>query len=123
VPSSPAVVRLVATGIVQPQPERNRVEVDVALRAELDDGRVVDVRHHGFAIAAMNAGDVTGIVPPVDEVDVRNVLIPDDDDDPEPLPWAVHVEDLREQGVEATVEALKAVPYDVVLREQGADAG
>ncbi len=52
------------------------------------------------------------------ENDVRHVVLPADDDDPEPLPWESIVRRLRGSGVLATVQELKQVPYDVVISER-----
>jgi hypothetical protein len=109
-----AVTALVAVATAQPSPAANRVDVDVTLFAGLADGRRVAVHERGFCMVAHGASP--GFVPPVEEIDVRNVLIPDDDEDPEPLPWEYLVVRLADEGVLTTVAELRALaPYAVRL--------
>jgi hypothetical protein len=107
-----AVTALVAVATATPDPDAARVDVEVTLFADLDDGRRVVVDGRGYGL--VGHGFAPGHVPPVEEVDVRNCLLPDDDDDPEPLPWAWAVRQLAERGVTTTEAALRALPPYVV---------
>lgn len=53
------------------------------------------------------------------ETDVRNVLLPDDAEQTgDEHPWVWLAERLRAQGVEATPERLRRLPYNVILSER-----
>lgn len=108
----PSITRLVASATIEPNPAEHRVEAGIDLWVELRGGRRVRADGRGFA-AVLHGDFVPGAVPPVTEEDIRNCLIPDDDADPEPLPWAWLVERLAGKGFVTTVEALRAVPYEV----------
>jgi hypothetical protein len=52
------------------------------------------------------------------ERDVRTTVLPDDDDTEDEHPWEWLAELLHVRGVDATVEELRLVPYDVVFSER-----
>jgi hypothetical protein len=90
--------------------------------AELADGRRLPLGdERGFSGNAY----VTGRSEPVDpwpfttlaglEADVRCTVLPDDDEPEDEHPWAWLAERLHGHGVDAAVEQLKRLPYDVVF--------
>ncbi len=52
------------------------------------------------------------------ERDVRTTVLPDDDDTQDEHPWEWLAGLLHVRGVEATVEELRLLPYDVVFSER-----
>jgi hypothetical protein len=47
------------------------------------------------------------------ETDVRNTVLPDDDEPADEHPWAWLAEQLRGHGIDLTAEQLAQLPYDV----------
>jgi hypothetical protein len=101
------------------------VSFDVHEFAELDDGRTVTLHQdRGFTGSTMASG---GTAPDDQwrfltleelERDVRTTVLPDDDDTRDDHPWEWLAGLLRDHGVEATVEELRVLPYDVVFSER-----
>ncbi len=90
---------------------------DVHEFAVLADGRrLVLHRERGFALSG--GSDPWAFVTAESiEADVRTTVLPDEDSaDEHPYAWLAGL--LRAQGVEATVEQLRAVPYVVELSER-----
>jgi hypothetical protein len=93
--------------------------------AELDDGRTLTLHQdRGFSGFTMAIGGpapndqwrfltLEGL-----ERDVRTTVLPDDDDTGDDHPWEWLAGLLRAHGVEATVEELRLLPYDVVFSER-----
>jgi hypothetical protein len=50
--------------------------------------------------------------------DVLTVVLPDDEDDPEPHPWAWLSELARCRGLDVTADDLRALPYGVVFTDE-----
>ena len=101
------------------------VSFDVHEFAELDDGRTLTLHQdRGFTGSTMASG---GTAPDDQwcfltleelERDVRTTVLPDDDDTGYDHPWEWLAGLLRDHGVEATVEELRVLPYDVVFSER-----
>ena len=49
---------------------------------------------------------------------VLQVVLPDDEDDPEPHPWAWLAELARSRGLDVTADDLRVLPYEVVFTEK-----
>jgi hypothetical protein len=73
-----------------------------------DDGR-------GYTVGGPHAGDEA-----VTDDDIRLVLLPDDDESAavDDRPWAWIAELLRERGVSATPEELRALPLEISIRDK-----
>ena len=99
------------------------VSFDVSEFAVLDDGRRVTLHaERGWTTWARSTGPTEvdtweGLTTEVVTRDVLNVVLPDDDDG-EPHPWEWLRGLLQQHGVDATVEQLKAVPYEVELSDE-----
>jgi len=96
--------------------------------AELSDGRHLTLHEERGFTAFTVASSNTGRPPPSDqwhyltlenlERDVRTTVLPDEDDTQDEHPWEWLVGLLRGHGVDATVEELRHLPYDVVFSER-----
>ena len=99
------------------------VSFDVSEFAVLDDGRRITLHaERGWTTWAHDTE--RGQIDPWETLttrgitqDVLNVVLPDEDDG-EPHPWEWLRGLLQKHGVEATVEQLKAVPYEVELGDE-----
>jgi hypothetical protein len=101
------------------------VSFDVHEFAELADGRRLTLhQERGFGgVTLASQGP-----PPSDqwrdltleelERDVRNTVLPDDDDTQDEHPWEWLAGLLHVHGVEVTAEELRLLPYDVVFSER-----
>jgi hypothetical protein len=49
---------------------------------------------------------------------LKNVVVPDDDTDPEPHPWSWLAELARARGLDVTADDLRGLPYDVVFTDE-----
>jgi hypothetical protein len=98
-----------------------RVAIDEALR-HFRDG--VEYRVQELAVLAdgrrLPLGDERGFGGSEEletlellETDVRNTVLPDDDEPADEHPWAWLAEQLRGHGIDLTAEQLAQLPYDV----------
>lgn len=104
---------------------------------ELNDGRHVVVDSRGFTLSSVNelveledgrrivlenvAPARAGLTPESIRQQVLNVVLPDEGESDEAHPWSWLVEQALKQGIDVTVDDLKALPYTVVLTKQLAD--
>ena len=108
--------------LVEVSDEGRTISCRVGEFAELSDGtRVTLHEDRGFTSSWRGLGpdDVVGAGDLVETVesltcDVLNVVLPDDDDG-EDHPWEWLAGLARQQGLRATAEDLRALPYEVVL--------
>ena len=85
--------------------------------ADLDDGRRITL-HDERGYSTSGPGDPKQFQTSESiEADVRTTVLPDDDDGEE-HPWEWLVELLQAQGVDASVEELKQVPYHVEFSQR-----
>ena len=93
----------------------DRLYVGLAEYAVLAGGRdVVFDDGRGYTVGGPGVADHA-----VTEHDIRLVLLPDDDESAavDDRPWAWIAELLREHGVSATPEQLRALPLDITIRD------
>ena len=50
--------------------------------------------------------------------DVLVVVVPDDENDPEPHPWSWLAELARARGLEVTADDLRELPYEVIFTDE-----
>jgi hypothetical protein len=113
------VVRLGAIAdIAEPPP--GAVAIDVHEYAVVADGtRIVYDDTRGFGSVASAGQDPWRFMSRERiEQDVRNVLLPGTDDDPEPRPWDEIAHRLRGHGVETSPAELERLPFEIVLTER-----
>jgi hypothetical protein len=132
-----AVVRLgVLADLMPPEADADPLrEFSIGLEqyAELSDGRrvVYDERHgysSGVGVYAKASDELpsppdvwTLMTREMVEHDIANVLLPDDDDDPEARPWEHLAAQIRACGVATTAEHLRALPLEIVFSERLAE--
>ncbi len=97
------------------------VSFDVHEFAELADGRRLTLHEErGFTTSGGPAPSDPWRYLTLEhlERDVRTTVLPDDDDTQDEHPWEWLAGLLHVRGVEATVEELRLLPYDVVFSER-----
>jgi chloramphenicol 3-O-phosphotransferase len=116
------VVRLGAFADIAEPPPGNppgAVSIDVCEYALLADGTRVGYDDSRGYTSVANDGDTWRHLSRESvEDDVRNVLLPDDDEDLEPRPWEDIARRLRVHGVEASPAALEQLPFEIVLGDE-----
>jgi hypothetical protein len=93
----------------------------------LDDGRRVLLHDGGRGLMTSGVRSTGGWTAPdvrwgltLEQLarDVLTVVLPDNDDDPEPHPWSWLSELARSRGLDVTPDDLRALPYDVVFADE-----
>ena len=123
---SDAIERLGALVELDPDPERpEQLGFAIEQYAILTDGRRVVLDLGRGWVQSLHAAGWTG--PPLDPwtfqtttalLDAaRDHLLPDDDEDPAPLPWDALARSLAEHGIAVGAEELQAVPHDILLSD------
>ena len=96
---------------------RRKLTFRVQEFADLDDGRRITLHdERGYSTSGPEDPWQFQTSESI-EADVRTTVLPDDDDGEE-HPWEWLVELLRAQGVDASVEELKQVPYRVEFSQR-----
>jgi hypothetical protein len=105
---------------VDPAPEERSASFDVAEYGVRDDGtRVLLHQERGFTVGVVPRCDPwSGVTAEMIERDVLTTVLPDDDDtgDEHPYEWLADL--CRQQGVDATADDLRRVPYHVELTSE-----
>jgi hypothetical protein len=111
--------------LLPPGPDPRDQAFAVSEFVTLEDGRRVLLHEdRGFTMGVRSTGEAK---PPdvhwsltLEQLtkDVLTVVLPDDDGDPEPHPWAWLAELARSRGVDVSADELRALPYDVVFSDE-----
>ncbi|MCW2994599.1 MAG: hypothetical protein JWQ18_2094 [Conexibacter sp.] len=110
-----------------PRQPLDQLSFGIEQYAILTDGRRIVLgldRPRGWSQSLLAVGhsgpplDPWTSVTAADLVDsARQHVIPDDDEDPEPLPWDAVVASFAEHDIAVTADELKPLPHDVVLSD------